>query len=486
MNKIEFNSYSPDLPNHTMMQKQKWFLYLVLLIHVFFLLIYLKFESLIYVIGAFAAIFILQSIIFNLKNTIILLFCYISFLPGYSWGIRYKFFRGIYFDEKLLLAFFFLILVWIIIDLFQRFKTYKLQQTSLDWTIGSFIIIIILSALRGGLEGFDLTALKIDAVFLSLYIYYFIYVNRFQLSDLQTLINALSIITIFVSIEYIMLAFSEATSGSILIKRVVTQQPHVAQISLPIFASYLFFPNAISKKILATIALIPLAGMIFFSQQRGLWVGITFSLILVGGFAFIKEQISLKKITKYITIILLIILILFLLFLIFDKLFFGSIFITFLSRVKTLSTLSADPSTNIRLAEIIRAFKQWDNNIVTVCFGTGLGAAYESVDLTRPNHFSVDNSYAFILWKMGIVGLIVFLLIIYSFFKKGLYVFKKSNNTEHRQIVAALMSGFGGLLIIALTNTCVARYRFIIIWSLIIAIIEIMYNHTEKSTIQNK
>ena len=42
MNKLESNSYLPNLPIHTMMQKQKWFLHLVLLIHVFFLLIFMK------------------------------------------------------------------------------------------------------------------------------------------------------------------------------------------------------------------------------------------------------------------------------------------------------------------------------------------------------------------------------------------------------------------------------------------------------------
>ena len=37
------------------------------------------------------------------------------------------------------------------------------------------------------------------------------------------------------------------------------------------------------------------------------------------------------------------------------------------------------------------------------------------------------------------------------------------------------MSGFAGLLLIGLTNSCLIRYRFVIIWAFVIAIIEILY-----------
>ena len=174
---------------------------------------------------------------------------------------------------------------------------------------------------------------------------------------------------------------------------------------------------------------------------------------------------------------------LFLLFVLIDKLFFGSIALTILSRVETLVSLSTDASTNIRLSEIIRALQVWDNNVFSMLFGTGLGSAYESIDATRPYNYSVDNSYIIVLWKMGFLGLILFLLLIFILYKHGLHIYSHTRNNEDQQLVAALLSGFGGLLVIALTNACIVRYRFIIIWALVFATIQVLYNRLKNDQV---
>ncbi|MBN1780886.1 O-antigen ligase family protein [bacterium] len=282
-------------------------------------------------------------------------------------------------------------------------------------------------------------------------------------------------ISVVVSVEFIMLAISEGAVSSILINRVVTQQPHLAQIALPICVAYIIFPSRVHVKILSAISIVPLLGMIFFSQQRGLWVGVLFSVIVIGGFRYLFDQITIGRLIKYCLLVMLSFAILFGFFLLIDKLFFGSVFLTILSRLSTLSSLSTDASTNIRLGEIMRALDQWDNNVLTVIFGTGLGTSYESISIERAYPFSLDNAYAVVLWKMGLFGLIVFLMIYGSFYIRGFKIYLQSHNTQYKVIAASLMSGLAGLLVIALTNACIIRYRFIVIWVLIIAMIEIMY-----------
>ena len=61
------------------------------------------------------------------------------------------------------------------------------------------------------------------------------------------------------------------------------------------------------------------------------------------------------------------------------------------------------------------------------------------------------------------------------FFKRGLYVFTHTIQERYKQLSASLMSGFAGLLLIGLTNTCLVRYRFIIIWAFMIATVEKLY-----------
>ena len=88
---------------------------------------------------------------------------------------------------------------------------------------------------------------------------------------------------------------------------------------------------------------------------------------------------------------------------------------------------------------------------------------------------NVDNSFIVILWKMGLVGLGLYILILFHFFHRGLYLFKHSKDISTQRFIAALLSGFAGLIFIALTNSCLAFYRFNIIWALSFASIEIYY-----------
>ena len=76
---------------------------------------------------------------------------------------------------------------------------------------------------------------------------------------------------------------------------------------------------------------------------------------------------------------------------------------------------------------------------------------------------------------MGILGLTTYLIILFLFFKRGFHVFKHATQERYRQMSAAIMSGFAGLLLIGLTNASLVIYRFIIIWALVIATIETLY-----------
>ena len=295
----------------------------------------------------------------------------------------------------------------------------------------------------------------------------------------------MALIAVAVSIEFTLLAFSEINPVSILVTRVVTQQPHLAQIGFPILASNILFYTNKWKKLFSVIGLLPVTCMIFFSQQRGLWVGIIFSLIVLGGFKFIKNKITLVQVFKYLMIILLIFASLVVILLLLDRFLFGSVLITVFSRMNTLTALSTDESLNIRLFEIIRALHQWDNNIFNILFGTGLGSHYGAVRIDRLNTVSLDNSFAYILWKMGIIGFILFMFIYIQFFIKGLFIYIHSKVLFHKQLIAAILSAIAGLCVIGLTNACLVRYRFIIFWALLLAIVELLYRQTKRGLTQN-
>jgi len=219
----------------------------------------------------------------------------------------------------------------------------------------------------------------------------------------------------------------------------------------------------------------PMFPMVFLSQQRALWVGTIFSIFIVGGLAFLKEEISVAKMLRFILITLTILTGVVLLILLLDKYLAGSVLLTAFSRIQSLLAISIDKSANIRIAEIMRTLQHWQTHFVDIFIGTGLGDTRESVDFSRTVTHFVDNTYVFILWKMGLVGLATFLIMNILLLKRGYYIFTKSTVEKYKQLTAGLLAGWSGLLVVALTNTCLVLYRFAIVWALVFATLEMLY-----------
>ena len=450
---------------------------------IFLFAFYFKFNNIIYVFLGLIGISAFLFASLSWKNSFLLFLIYLSVFPNYAWGSRYLFFRGFYFSETFLVLFFVISVVWIIINNVNGIQVKRVNSSNFDNLLIFLLIQLFLSGIWGAYKGYNFKIVYLEFLYFSLYLYYFFYKKYLNDKALLSSWKWITGITIVVSIQYIMLAFSESDASSVFITRVVTQQPHLAQLCFPLLLSNIMFPNTLKKRLWSLIGIIPMTGMIFFSQQRGLWVGICFSILLVGGFVFFREYFTISKLLKFVLMLIIISLALFLLFVLVDKLFFGSIGLTILSRIESLSSLSTDASTNIRLSEIIRALRIWDDNIFSILFGTGLGCSYESIDATRPYTYSVDNSYVIVLWKMGILGLTLFLVLLFLLYKNGLYIYRHTRNKEDKQLVAGLLSGFGGLLVIALTNACIVRYRFIVIWALVFATIQVLYNRLKNDQV---
>ena len=145
--------------------------------------------------------------------------------------------------------------------------------------------------------------------------------------------------------------------------------------------------------------------------------------------------------------------------------------------------IGGDVSMNMRMLGIRRVMNQWQDSWINILFGTGLGAAKKRIAYNDTYPFIVDNSYVFLLWKMGIVGLLSYLSLFFLFFKKGLYVFFHTTKVESKQLSSALMAGVAGLLVVGLSNTCLLLYRFIIIWALAIATIELLYRQEKRDVL---
>lgn len=451
--------------------------YLVILIETILFLLYFKTQNL-YLVAALILFFILFCwIFFSLTNTFILLFTIISILPSESWGIRYPFFHGIYFKIQYIYIFTAFILLWIAFN--KPFRVdFKQKSSGLDLVLFFFLSFSVLAAFRGGIEG---EFAYLELTFLLLYAFYFIFKYQLTYRQLTILWRAFMGISIFVSIEYILLAYSEVSNSDLMVFRVVTRQPHLAQFAFPFFFTYFLTPHSKRIRLLAGLSIVCILSMVFLSQQRGLWVGIVATLLtLLASYYFIGKKITLMRIIKFIGILFVFIVILFGVLFLLDKLFLGSVLLTLVDRIDSILNYSMDISMKVRFSEISRAMDQWSHDPFTMLFGTGLGAKIHSIDPSRQNTTSVDNSYILFLWKMGIIGLSFFIMTMLLMVKK-VFIGMKKATVQEKQILLSIFSGFIGLFFIAITNACLYRYRFIIVWAFALALIDVISLRNQSS-----
>jgi hypothetical protein len=130
------------------------------------------------------------------------------------------------------------------------------------------------------------------------------------------------------------------------------------------------------------------------------------------------------------------------------------------------------------MAEVHRALLQWRGNIF---LGTGLGSTINPVTTAHMSIDLVDNSYVVILWKLGLIGFLAYLLILLQSFRLGIEVFKKSPSSEEKGIVAAILSGWIGLLLVALTNSCIIFYRYNLIWASSLATLQLLHSRVKRN-----
>jgi len=435
-----------------------------------FLFLFIYTEQPILVFGGLIFLIIAPFIIYSPFNILLFLIAYISILPSRGWGMRYSFFHY-YVDWKILI----LILLAAFLILFIRNlyeKTWHIDIASLDQILIIFFIYSMLS-LFWGLYKNTGTSLPIqDFYFIFLYSAYFLSRLLFQKEKLMRIFFIIFIIiSVITSFEYILLTFSEMTFSNLFVTRVPTRQPHLAQISIPILVAVFFFTKNRIYKLGALILFIPNFLMVVLSQQRALWLGIILSIIIVTFLYYLRHGFNIYQIFKFFLIMIVSILFLILTLIILDKYLHLNLIFTGLSRVSTFFTLSQDFSVNVRISEIKIALKQWEKNIF---FGAGLGAKYSRILVSR-GEGTLDNSYVFVLWKLGIVGLFLFLLFYLKNFYHNLKTFWQSKLEFEQIIITSIFAGISGIMLIAFTNMSIIRYRYNIIWAVLIGISENLY-----------
>jgi O-antigen ligase/Tfp pilus assembly protein PilF len=335
---------------------------------------------------------------------------------------------------------------------------YYLRKTRLDQSVILFILVIAISILISDVK---IISLREFIIFSSYFLIFLLIVNNI---DNKKIFNSFiylfftisSLVSIYTVMQYYgidpYLSDLHSLTSTIGQKNWISN--YLAMI-FPVLFSY-FLSEKIRKKIIYFFLLSILYATLMICQSRGIWISISITVILAIYIIFKLKFYEIFKINKKWLFLLLITFLIITIIYSTDNPLNKSA-ITVLQRA--ISTFDEnDPSINTRLLI-------WKTTLEMIkdrpIFGSGIGTFkmnylnYQAEFLRKnPGYIKYSgkageahNEYLQIWAELGIIGLALFLLIFYFFYKTIIDFYKSSKNIKDKTIMLGLVMGITCFLI---------------------------------------
>ncbi len=398
--------------------------------------------------------------------SLIVLFGYLIFLEP-SWGFFLLIFVSFYLEGQKIETFvlfdlygfhwylmditFFLIFISISF----RFLTgqYKIKFNSiLIWFI-LFYFAVFISAIWGLKSGHPAQDVFYD---IRAFFYYLVFIpTLFILEDFKKLKKVFLFLLIFATIKctidtfaslyFLPKGFDPNLMEYLPFARLVGYNEIVYPLTLIASINYFFFNKNIRTRIFLIPTILFSFSALILSYTRGSWLAALLTLLLEFIMLVLSQRIKLK------------------ISLVFIISFFGLLIVSILSfsniipiniifdRATSISLHKVDISNLGRLMEYATAFSAFLTNPI---FGAGLGYKfiYYTPGIGTRDTIYCHNSYLYVLSKMGIVGIIPFLMIVILSIKVGYVVLKSDLDKIEISVAFTLLMMFAAISFKALTT----------------------------------
>ncbi|UCD06632.1 MAG: hypothetical protein JSV98_05225 [candidate division WOR-3 bacterium] len=456
-------------------KKYEWALTTVgIAIPIIFLILYAN-DLLFLTLGAIFLIAMLLLTAFSVERVFLLLAFYVAafevrgylvYFPGmtiwYSWKISYPLFL--------------LLIAYWAIHLFRSRERFVFNQ--MDKAVMVFLIIMMAGAIHGFLRGYDRKLVLYDFLQAPFFLGYFIFVYSPLKEKVRLYYDFLLFTAVFVGLQFIY-AVTRFQAGFFL-TRIVSEHIHIAQFAIPyVVATLIYSKNTMRKVLFAPALPILLLGVVF-CQQRSLYASVGLSIVLLIALFVYSKRAYIKahaaQTTRYLTIIAIFLALVVIVAQSFSQ---GKFLNTILSRLfifLNIGRLNQDISWQIRWLEINDALQDLNKFWL---FGQGFGASF----ITRCRYMLaivVDQSYVYMIWKTGLVGLLSLLAMYYMLFKRGLSTLLKKITPEERiQLLTAIINT-AGMMLIAFANVSIAHFRLMFVWAGLFGATEVIARRYDK------
>lgn len=353
---------------------------------------------------------------------------------------------------------------------------FKFKFTPANFLILLFSIIIVISTILsvspdGSFRDFTIHLISIGIVFMLIH-------SKKSKNEIYLLSGIFTLTATIVSIYGVYQLFAGVPMGSGWLD--VSQNPNIQTrvystfenpnllaeyliMVFPISVALFFINNEIIKKICFAVS----SGIIFIciglTYSRGSWIGLAFSILV-----FIV-LIDFKKLAFFVPAGI------------------GSLFLmptSILQRISTIGSLK-DSSNFYR-------FNLWNMaiDILKDFWFSGIGIGYVAFRKISPFYirtmapYHTHNTYLQIAIELGIIGIIVFLLLMLSIFKMGIGSIVNSNSRFIKFFTTAYMASLSAILVHGLAEHVFFNPKIMLVFWLIVGMNLSIYRVSKETSIQ--
>lgn len=451
-------------PKDYLMQVVYAILYLLMLI----LLVHYIEEKILIVLVSVNVIQFFLLYFYNNNLDISITFLTINFLPLVYLN------NAFHYDFKWVLISSLPLILFVLHSLFfyiNNTKSFEFSFSYIQRPLILFVIYIIILAISDFIQGKNSEMILFQVFHISLYLLIIpiAYLIK-ERSQYYFILKSLLFLSIVISIEYIL--FNEVIFNF----RYVTFQSGFLPIVSGVVFAYFLHSKTFNRK---TISLVILAVVVlgtFVTLTRTLWA-ITFLTLFLTFIVYLK----LNNRFNFRLVIFLILISLLPFFFLSDVDSGRNAATTQTNtveyRTKSLKNPLEDSSLLMRLEFSYYAIQRFiDSPII----GKGLGdyMQYKLLMFNNlPNYF-IDNTWLYVLWKSGLIGITLFSLIYFRFFKTLYFIIQNTSNSTTKYICLGLFSGFISLSLLAFLSPLLIKYKTNVIIAFLFA-----YTEFEKNQI---
>ncbi|MCX7785252.1 MAG: O-antigen ligase family protein [candidate division WOR-3 bacterium] len=367
-----------------------------------------------------------------------------------------------------------LVALLLLVIAFLQNETSNRSIGKIGYWLVAFLIVVLISGIIGILKEREKILIFDELMmFWAWGIYFIIVKSNLSTDQIKHILMAIIISALIVSLYYLF--------EFVMIRgmaRFRTDQQHIFNFTIPLlFACMLYYPRKIIRAI-AILLIIPMAIAVYVTLTRALWILVPLAIILQY-FYFMKEVLRRTHLLNYLLPILVVVMVGILGFMLLQGLFSVSNLLS--ERFASFKILEYDVSLLAR-AELSRYVIEKVGQ--SPLFGVGLAdfLRYQYFPtLGRFNVYWLDNTYMQLIWKTGIVGTMVFLILLYYFLRRAWFVLKNADTLLDKIIGSSVFFSFIALAISGLQCGILVGYRFNFVWAGLMAIVEIRAQEIEKS-----